>query len=224
MRRHLSFSNVIAMIALFVVLGGGAYAVDAVTSKLKGKEKKQVTKIAKKQAKKQIAKKEPNLNVNSAKTADSATSATEADTAKSVDGVDFAKFDYSAVDGAGESTIATIAGLQIKASCDGSGDLDLTATATGNNGTIHVAAINLNNDGNSDESTYGEDDNFDAGDTRNLLPNNTAATERDDSVQATFTFRRADGTIVTATYFAEEDPGAQPTVDCAVAGTAQIAA
>jgi hypothetical protein len=82
--RRPSSALLVAVVALVAALGGGAVAGVAVTS-LNKKEKKQVKTIAKKQgkkqAKKQINKQEPNLNVNSAKTADEASSADEAATA-----------------------------------------------------------------------------------------------------------------------------------------------
>ncbi len=60
--RRPSAGAVIAVIALVFALAGGAYAAQELS-------KKQVTKIAKKQANKQINKREAGLNVNSAKTA-----------------------------------------------------------------------------------------------------------------------------------------------------------
>ena len=51
-RRHIGFANIVAVVALFVALGGGAVAGQATTAKLDKKEKKQVKKISKKQAKK----------------------------------------------------------------------------------------------------------------------------------------------------------------------------
>jgi hypothetical protein len=61
-RRRPSAGTVIGVLALVLALTGGAYAAQELT-------KKQVTKIAKKQANKQINKRESGLNVNSAKTA-----------------------------------------------------------------------------------------------------------------------------------------------------------
>ena len=60
--RRPSAGTLIGVIALVFALAGGAYAAQELT-------KKQVTKIAKKQANKQINKRESGLNVNSAKTA-----------------------------------------------------------------------------------------------------------------------------------------------------------
>jgi hypothetical protein len=74
----------VAVVALVAALAGTAVGGVAVTS-LSQKETKKVRKIGKKQANKQIEKKEPGLNVNSAKeaeTAQTAASASSADAAK----------------------------------------------------------------------------------------------------------------------------------------------
>ncbi len=84
-RERLTYANVTATLALFVALGGGSFAIAA----LSGSEKKQVRQIAKKQANQVLNQRETTLNVNSAKTADSATNASTADT---LDGQDATAF------------------------------------------------------------------------------------------------------------------------------------
>ena len=69
----------VAIVALVAALGGSAIAEVASTSKLSKKEQKQTKKIAKKQANKQIDKKESGLDVNSAQTANSAGEADKLD-------------------------------------------------------------------------------------------------------------------------------------------------
>lgn len=67
-RRRPSHSTVAAYLALFVALGGGSFAVAA----LSGNEKKVVKRIARKSANTQITKRAPGLSVNHAASADSA--------------------------------------------------------------------------------------------------------------------------------------------------------
>ena len=76
-RDRATYANVTATLALFVALGGGSFAVAA----LSGSEKKVVKKIAKKQANKQITARAPGLSVASAQTAQSADTAQNAGSA-----------------------------------------------------------------------------------------------------------------------------------------------
>jgi hypothetical protein len=70
-RARATYANVTATLALFAALGGGSFAVAA----LSGSEKRVVKKIAKKQANKQITARAPGLSVEHASSADSATPA-----------------------------------------------------------------------------------------------------------------------------------------------------
>lgn len=72
---RLTFANVISLLAMFIALGGGAYA-------LTSQDKKQVKKIAKKQIKKAA----PGLSVASATIADSAQTADTATNAEALGG------------------------------------------------------------------------------------------------------------------------------------------
>ena len=67
-RARATYANVTATVALFVALGGGSFAVAA----LSGSEKKVVKKIAKKQANKRITARAPGLSVEHAGSADAA--------------------------------------------------------------------------------------------------------------------------------------------------------
>lgn len=68
LRARATYANVTATLALFVALGGGSFAVAA----LSGSEKKVVKKVAKQQAAKQIAARAPGLSVAYADSADNA--------------------------------------------------------------------------------------------------------------------------------------------------------
>jgi hypothetical protein len=78
--RHLSYANVTASLALFIVLAGTALAGPGAITK------SQVKKIAKKQANKQITVRAPGLSVARAVSADTATDAQNAQNANTVDG------------------------------------------------------------------------------------------------------------------------------------------
>ena len=67
-RTRATYANVTATLALFVALGGGSFAVAA----LSGSEKKVVKKISKKQADKRITARAPRLSVEHASSADAA--------------------------------------------------------------------------------------------------------------------------------------------------------
>src|SRR5215208_3114960 len=70
-RARATYANVTATLALFAALGGGSFAVAA----LSGSEKNVVKKIAKKQSDKRITARAPGLSVEHASSADSATPA-----------------------------------------------------------------------------------------------------------------------------------------------------
>lgn len=86
--RRLSYANVTATLALFVALGGGSFAVAA----LSGQEKKVVKKIAKGQADKRITARAPDLSVKHAGSAANATDAENAANATLLDGLGSAAF------------------------------------------------------------------------------------------------------------------------------------
>lgn len=82
-KRRPSGSMIVAVVALVAAIAGTAIAAPVVL-KLDKKEKKQVTKIARKEANKRITTRASSLTVQKATTADSATNATTAGTASAV--------------------------------------------------------------------------------------------------------------------------------------------
>jgi hypothetical protein len=135
-KRRPSPAMVVAMIALCLGLGGSAIAAGGVT-------KSQMKKIAKKQANKQINKREAGLSVAHAKTADSATNAQAATNASAVGGNSVTKFTFLAPDGTGSTELFNVNGLRMTASCpDSSLRPDIKASATGTpQGVIKVEGI-----------------------------------------------------------------------------------
>jgi hypothetical protein len=202
-----SAALVVAVVALVVALGGGAVAGVAVTS-LNKKDKKQVTKIAKKEAKTQGKK-----SNQKAKAAQASADAAQisADTAQSSANQALSQqetFSYAADATAATTTLFEGGGLRIEGRCPGA-DVEVDARSLADNSIIHLAT-------NVDvpDAYYDEDDDFDTDDIEPLDVFDYA-----DGVQGTFTFRNGqDGTIVTATYLLEEGAGA----DCVAYGNLEI--
>jgi len=109
----------VAAIALVAALGGSAVA-DQATSAKKDKLTKQERKKVKKLADKRIAKAEPNLDVNSAKSADTATTADTAASATNADRVDGADVCNGTIviSGDGTQTLCSSGPISVVGSCD----------------------------------------------------------------------------------------------------------
>ncbi len=121
----------VAAVALVASLGGGAVA-GVTISKLNKKERKQVTKISKKEANKRIDKREPKLSVASAQTA------AEADLLDGKDASDFAEatsvrtsgyvgLDAPTTPGSNEVTLIDAGLLRLVGRCVREGDDSITA-------------------------------------------------------------------------------------------------
>lgn len=193
----------VAVIALFVALGGGAAAGVAISS-LDKKEKKQVTKIAKKQGKQQankrIDKREPKLNVNSAKSAEA------------VNGQRIVPINHRSGD-VTNATLASLNGITVRVSCT-SGNESISVVTTVPDGEISA----ISNDAEATDQTADElagefDDDFGPGETFDAT-SGASASER----QYTLTYSAGDGRNVTATFVTEDRIGGDN--DCVVSGYA----
>jgi hypothetical protein len=162
-------------------------------------------------------------SAQSAQSAHSAQTADLANSAGNVDGMSLAKIDYGAPAGSAQTDVVSIGGVTIQASCSAAGDIAVSARSEAENAMIHVSTIDsastLDSNGDTpgdDDSRYGEDDSFDAGQSEPLsLPVNG------DSTQGWFTFAAPNGSVVTASYLIEESTDAFGTAnDCHVKGTA----
>ena len=206
-----SAALIVAVVALVAALAGTAIAGVAVTS-LSKKDKKQVTKIAKKQGKKQakiqIDKKAPGLSVASAKTADSATtadSAKMADSADDANGIKPVKVSFAAASSSGETVFVNQGGIRIDGECTGNGpQVDFESTA--NDGDLYLFF-------SFDDGSTGRVDlpNFDAGNFSKVAPLGGLI-----SLQTTVTYRGADGTTVSGELMEAEGAGA---AQCRIGGT-----
>ncbi len=125
---------VISAIALIVAVGGGTFAIAAITNP-------KVKRISKRQANKQIRKKAPGLSVLHAQSADTATNAdhaTTADKATTTDAV--TSFAYGAAGGSTNKTVLDdFHGLTLTASCTAGVNNGLTVKATSATAGAYIA-------------------------------------------------------------------------------------
>ena len=190
MRGKPSPAMAVALVALSAALVGTAIAgPTAVVSLLDKGEKKQVKKISKKQANKQIKKKAPGLsvanaqhannadNADNANNADKATDATNAtnatnaenaENAATVGGNHVVKIAYrsAGTDGAND-TVLDLSGLQMKADCDGT-----NATITADT-TVADAFIWWTTNRDFGDPLYSSFADFDPGEPQNLAVGKT---------------------------------------------------
>ncbi len=185
---------VLAALALvFAMVGTAIAGPDAISGKI---TKSKVKKISTKQANKAIDAAEPDLNVNSAKTADSATNATNATT---VNDVGAAQITYKQDSVSGNQTIFTGAGLTIQAACATGDDISLTATTSKANSSIYTSSVITDADNNNNNLDL-ESGDFDVGDTFDLLGGGTGNPNL-----ITFEYDSNDGSSVSGVLVADED-------------------
>jgi hypothetical protein len=121
-----------------------------------------------------------------------------------VDGNDARSFRFYAPVSTASTQALTLGGLTINATCDAAGDLDVTASTSRSNANIDVTGGTA-------------DDDFDTGDTFNVLQ------ASDDEVAGVLTYATSfsiisGGAITSVTFLAEEEASASPA--CVFAGTA----
>lgn len=131
----------IAVLALVVALGGGAAAGVAVTA-LNKKERKQVKRIAKRQATKRIDQREPRLNVKSAETAARAAQATNAQNAANAAAAETAETAGNAdtVDGLDANSLLRVAGASDDNPPQGDGEIVSTTITAPTAGYLMIVA------------------------------------------------------------------------------------
>jgi hypothetical protein len=218
-RKRLTYANVMSSIAIFLVLGGATaiaagLAKNSVGSKQLKKNAVTAAKIKKnavttaKIKNGAVTGEKLNLGsigkVPSAANADTATNATNAGNADTVAGATIRKFFYSSGESATKTTILSLNGLTLSASCEGE-ITELFATTSVNDAMIHAGGTFL-----SATAFYVENDSFETGEEVEITE------EEGDSVQGTLTYVQPNGTVVTATFLTEEG-GIN---DCVVSGHA----
>jgi hypothetical protein len=220
-RKRLTYANVMSSIAVFLVLGGAtAIAAGLAKNSVGTKQlKKNAVTAAKIKKNAVTTAKIKNGAVTASKVnvagfpkvpnaahADTADTATTAGSANAVAGSTIRKFFYSTADTTTRTTILSLNGLTLTAGCEG-GVAELVATTSVSDSMIHAGGTFLEAPAGL---FYVEDDSFEVGNEENLLA------EESDSVQGTLTYTQPNGTVVTATFAAEEGG----IIDCDISGHA----
>lgn len=214
-RRRINYSNVMASVAVFLVLGGGAYAAlsvpkNSITSKQikKGSIKRSDL------AKSSVGKKQLKNNaVNGSKVADDSLTGADIDestlgavsNSERVGGSRVEQISYSAGPNTSAETLFSIAGLTVSAQCPPALDdhVILTATTDTNDSIIGLPE-SINGSG------VGVDNDFDAGELQGLTIDDTTAV---------LSYGRGpdSSSILTASFLANQFVGGGGT--CRVVGT-----
>jgi hypothetical protein len=217
-----SAAMIVALIALFVALGGTTYAVRGLPSKSVGSAQLKRNAVRTKNIKARNVTKSRiargavdssivasnsltgnNIRESTLGTVPKANNAVNADNAAKVGGRSVQKFSFVAPAGTGPTVALSLNGLILTATCATGPALTVTATTTVNGAVIHANVGQL-----GDTTSYLPDNSFDVGDTFDPLPPSATDAIGD------LVFARPDGEVVTATYLAQKTTG------CVFAGTA----
>lgn len=158
-------------------------------------------------------------SASQADVADRATSAARADSAGTADalsGARIARVNF-AKPASSEAAVLDLGGLRLKATCNASGAMSVTATTGGGSGWIRSSGT-MQQSQNSTVPVLLEDDDFRAGDEFSVLPANA------DNAAGEIVYLGADGNTVTVSFLAEQGIGAARGIACLFAGTAVQAA
>jgi hypothetical protein len=237
LRRRPSPSMIVAMVALSVALAGTATAlpgrarvkkddisraaVRSVHIKSRAVQSKHIKSRAvtrSKIAKRAVSSNEvgqdaltgSNIVESSLSTVPGATNATNATNATTVNGRTVEKIAFIAPGGTGPTTVLSLNGLTLVATCGGGPALSVVANTSVGGALIHSGG----NHTTTGSSHYNEDDSFNPGESFDVLRGSITGGS---DVEGTLTYVRSDGVVVTATYLAEEDP---PGNRCIFGGTA----
>jgi hypothetical protein len=217
-----SAAMIVALIALFVALGGTTYAVRGLPRKSVGSAQlkrnavrtqnikaRNVTKsrIARGAVDSSIVASNSltgnNIRESTLGTVPKANNAVNAENAAKVGGRTVQKFSFVAPAGTGPTVALSLNGLILTATCAAGPALTVAGTTTINDSLVHAHVRQ------SGATHYLADDNFDVGNNFNPLPPTTT------DVIGDLVFARQDGEVVTATYLAQETA-----TGCVFAGTA----
>jgi hypothetical protein len=224
MRKRPSYANVTATIALFVALGGGAYAaLDLPKNSVTTKEIKNKTIKKKDLAKNSVAKKQLRANaVNGSKVAPDSLRGNDIDesslgivpsaaNSERVGGNRIQQIQYSAGPGTPAQQLFSLGGLTVTAECQGAGDdFVLMAATTDTNDSVISLPNTVWAGGNEGEVTAGTDNDFDSGEVLEVPIDDTTAT---------MVYGRGGGSspVVSASFLANQFVGGGGT--CEVVGT-----
>jgi hypothetical protein len=223
-----SAAMVVALIALFVAMGGTTYAVKRLPKRSVGAPQLKKDAVRTKNIKarnitrSRIAKKSidsdlvgtdalvgKNILESSLGKVPSAKDAEHAVSADKVNGLAVQKFSFRAPAGTAGTNVLTLNGLALNAVCAAGPALSVTATTTVSGAIIHSGGTY----GAANQSFYVEDNSFDIGDAPfdilEDVPTNST------SLNGTLVYARPDGVVVTASFLAEETA-----TGCVFAGSA----
>jgi hypothetical protein len=130
--------------------------------------------------------------------ASNAANATNASNAATVNGRTVQKMSFLVGGGTPATTVLSLKGLSLTATCNPGPELIATAATAVNGAFIHAGGTYQNVG-----AYYNEDDTFNIGESRNVIDTQGGNTGARD-VQGTLTYARPDGEVVTATFLAEE--------------------
>ena len=202
------FAAATSLLALVVAAGGTSYAAVKITGNEIAKNAITSKHVKKDKLTGKDVQESSLAKVPSAATADTAA------TAGKVNGLTPAKVSYRSPEGT-PSVVYSGGGLVITASCAGT-DLALIATTTKNDGSIYSSLVDLEGGSGSIVSFDTENQEFDAGDSHDLLGGSTQSEE--DPGLLTFVYENLDGSVVTGT-LATDRNGAPGGFACSVIGT-----
>jgi hypothetical protein len=224
-RVRLSYANVMATLAFFVAIGGGAWAVtigrNDVGARQIAKNAVGTSELKNDKTKGEDVDEASLSQVPSAVTADRANTASAADTANAavtaanagtVGGLNVRNFNLRQSNGAVAQSVLDLGGLQIRMSC---GPGNLTATTTKDNSSIFVWGIDTGFDTIKSNDLEGQD--FDLGDAFDIDANMGSGSFGGPDL-GTLLYENSDGTAVTVDLVTDFNPGGG--ADCEVAGTA----
>jgi hypothetical protein len=218
-----SASMIVALIALFVALGGTTYAVRISSlpkrsvgpAQIRSKAVRTRHIKARNISRTKIARNAINSSLvapNSLRGSDilesslsTVPSATTADDAKTVGGRTVQKFSFNASAGTAATKVLELGGLTLTATCATGPALSVDATTSADGALIHAGG----NTSGSPAAWYQADDDFMTSETLSVLPASGTHTS------GTLTFAGSDGQVLTATFLAEET-----STGCVFAGNA----
>lgn len=150
--------------------------------------------------------------------ADRASTAARADTAATADAIAGARIArvHFARPASSEATALDLGGLRLKAVCNGSGAMTVTAATATGPGWIRVSGSQQS--GNNTAAVLLEDDDFRTGEEFSVLPG------AGDNFAGEIVYLAGDGSTVTVTFLAEHGIAAARGYACLFAGTAVQAA
>lgn len=221
-----SAAMIVALVALFVAMGGTTYAVkrlpkrsvgpsqlkkDAVRTRAIKARNVTRSKIAKKSINSDLVGTDSLLGKNIVESSlakvPSATSADKATTADQVNGLGLQKFNSRLAPGSAPSLVS-VGGLALNIACNAGPAVSVSATTTVSGAIVHSGGTW----GAANQSFYVADDSFDVGDSFDVLQN---ATTGSTNLNGTLVYARQDGGVVTVEFLAQETAS-----NCVFAGTA----